>query len=224
MTAPPRVLVYCPVAPSTPKIFGRTMQSIFAMHWTGPLDVVFGREDEPERRGYLNVLDKYNRARDLFLAGPYDAMLTVEADMIVPEVTLERLTRVDADVAYGLYCSRHGRYQWLAYLHLIERAGVSITVKPDLMRESWGRVIETRGVGLGCTLIWRHVLERIPFRCPDVKVANDWYFSLDCQQAGFVQKTDCGVVCGHITMEPSPRVIWPTIDDPERHYRFEFLG
>jgi hypothetical protein len=223
----PRVLVYCPVAPTTPKIYGRTVQSIFGMRWPAPIDVVFGREDAPDpgRAGYLNVLDKYVHAREMALEGGYDALLTIEADMVVPPMALARLSQVQADVAYGLYCSRHGNFPWLAALALHERSAVFLsTARPDLMSRVWGRVIETKGVGLGCTFIWRHVLERIPFRCPDVKVANDWYFALDCQAAGFTQKTDCGVVCGHITMTPTPRVIWPTPDDPERHYRFEFLG
>ncbi len=212
------------MAPTTPRLYGRTVESIFGMRWPGQMDIVFGREDAPEQPGYPNILAKYSRAREMALTGGYDALLTVEADMVVPPITLERLTLVEADVAYGLYCSRHGRYQWLAYLVVQERGGTSITVRRDLMESAWGRVIEVQGVGLGCTLIWRRVLEQIPFRCPTIRVANDWYFALDCLAAGVVQKCDCGVVCGHITQEPSPRVVWPTIDDPERHYRFEFLG
>ena len=148
----PRVLAYCPVAPTTPKVYGRTVQSIFGLYWPAPLDVVFGREDhpDPERAGYLNVLDKYDRAREMALAGGYDALLTIEADMIVPPLALARLARVEADVAYGLYCSRHGRLAWLAALALHERSAVFLsTARPDLMSRVWGRVIETQGVGPG---------------------------------------------------------------------------
>jgi hypothetical protein len=222
----PRILVYCPLSPSTPKVYGRTLQSIFAMDWAGPLDVVFGRHDHgPTDRGtaYREITEKYNGARDLALLGGYDALLTIESDMIVPPLTLERLTRLDADVAYGLYVSRHGKHQWLAYLTLYETSGTSLSADRINAQAAWGQAIEVAGVGLGCTLIWRHVLEAIPFRWEEGGVANDWYFSLDLQARGYKQMTDCGVVCGHIASEPDPRIYWPD-PEAERLYSIEPIG
>ena len=72
----------------------------------------------------------------------------------------------------------------------------------------WGNVIDTTGVGLGCTLIRREVLEAIPFRVVDKWIANDWYFALDVAEKGFTQAHDCGVVCGHID---GYRVLWPDV-------------
>ncbi len=154
----------------------------------------------------------------------YDALWTVEADMIVPPDALRRLAAVDADVAYGLYVSRHGRLQWLAYLSVTEHSGTSISVLPERAREAWGKVIETQGAGMGCTLIHRHVLEAIPFRrISGTQLANDWYFSLDCIAHGFRQAHDMGCVCGHIQGLPSPKIYWPDPDD-ERLIRVEFLA
>jgi hypothetical protein len=211
------------MAPKRPKLYARTVQSAMNVIWDAPIEYMFGREDETNGdTPYINILKKYNHARDMALKGGYDALWTVEADMIVPPITLERLTRVEADVAYGLYASRHGHRRWLAFFDIAETYGVSVSDDVINAREAWGQVIETQGVGLGCTLIWRHVLEEIPFRCPSEEVANDWYFSLDCKTKGFVQKHDLGVVCGHIIGPPSPKIVWPDPDHP-RLTRIEFF-
>lgn len=81
------------------------------------------------------------------------------------------------------------------------------------MKEVWGKVAETKGVGMGCTLIHRNVLEAIEFRnAPNDEVADDWLFSLDCVEHGFKQMHDFGVVCGHIM--PDGNVVWPNPQSP----------
>lgn len=166
-----------------------------------------------KERAYQNVTAKYNHARAVALAGNYDALFTVESDVIIPSMALQRMTNVECGVVYGLYCSRKGRHHWLLYT----KPG-SYSVKPAShdkawCKEVWGQVVESIGAGMGCTLIHRHVLEEIPFRCPDPEVANDWYFALDCQEKGYKQMHDTGVVCGHIdgdvTYWPDPdRIVW----------------
>lgn len=207
-----RVLVYCPVAPKTPKIYGRTLQSIFRLDWSFPLDYVFGREDHPAGTGYENIRDKHNHARRIVLNDGYDAVLFVEADMVIPSDALRKLVSVDADVAYGLYVNRHGWRRWLAFTMLDRNGAQSLSQKPDLAQACWGSPIETQGAGMGCTLIRRHVLEKLEFRLPQDggdDVADDWMFALDCQRLGLRQVHHLGVVCGHI----SPNgVLWP---DPE---------
>jgi hypothetical protein len=88
----------------------------------------------------------------------------------------------------------------------------------------WGKTIEVAGVGMGCTLISRDVLEKLAFRVDEThpSVHNDWVFAYDCQQKGITQKCDTSVVCGHISMKPSPRVIWPDPNEP-RLYRNDFI-
>lgn len=218
----PRILCYIPMAPKRPKLYARTIQSAMNVIWDAPIDYVFGREDNPVEMPYDNICKKYNQGRKLALEGGYDALWTVEADMIIPPIALERLTRIDADVAYGLYVSRHGSQRWLAFSHIGETVGISISDDRINAKAAWGQVIETQGVGLGCTLIWRHVLEAIEFRHPGAETANDWFFSLDCQKHGFVQKHDLGVVCGHIVGPPSPKILWPD-PEAERLYRIEFF-
>jgi len=218
-----RVLIYCPLNPRHPRIYPETLQSILALDWDKPLEIVFGRDDmsyTPHTdEKYTNLTAKYNRARLLALAGGYDALLTIEADMIVPSMALQRMSRVDADVIYALYCSRRpgrrvGPSRWLVFSEVSGENGNGFRAAkaertPDNRRALWGSVVESKGMGLGCTLIRRQVLEKIHFRCPDPEVSNDWYLSLDCQAHGFSQAHDCGVVCGHIDEDA---VLWPDIE------------
>jgi hypothetical protein len=70
-------------------------------------------------------------------------------------------------------------------------------------------------VGMACTLIRRHVLERLAFRLqPDAVECCDWWLARDARAAGWSQRADLGLVCGHISPTPSPRVLWPDKDEP----------
>jgi hypothetical protein len=216
-----KIMVYTPLAPTHPRIEAQTLQSILALDWDTSFEVVLGRDDMagrlPEGEAFQNITGKYNWARTMMLAGNYDVMLTVEADMVIPQMTLRRLTEIDADVAYGLYCSRRKGRKWLIFDRVIEHPFECdyMAETPDERKEIWGQVVESKGMGMGCTLIRRHVMERLPFRCPNPVVCSDWYFSVDCQAEGFTQVTDCGIACGHID---DGKTYWP---DPDKGYWVE---
>jgi hypothetical protein len=214
-----KILAYCPLAPKTPKIYGRSLTSIFRLEWDRPLPMVFGREDNPRTTHYWNLADKHNEARRMALEGGFDALFFVESDMILPPHALRKLAKLDTDVAYGLYCNRHGWRQWLAFTYIDRTGSVSLSRDKEKARAYWGKPIDTMGAGMGCTLIHRRVLEEIEFRVPPKgDVADDWLFSLGCIEKGFRQTHHLGVVCGHI----SPRgILWP---DPgaEGLVRLEF--
>lgn len=210
-----RVLVYCPLAPEVPGIHRRTLESIFALDWAYPAEIVFGKEDRQRRpldeiEANRNITKKYNQARAMLLAGDYDALLTVESDMIIPPNALKRLSAADVDVAYGLYVSRHGKHPWLTLDRVTEdvRGSHALGETWEERGDMWLQVVTTAGVGLGCTLIRRHVLEAIPFRVRDEMIANDWYFAIDVREAGFTQAHDCGVICGHIE---GYQTYWPDV-------------
>src|SRR5512139_3881504 len=159
--------------------------------------------------------------------GGYDYLLTVESDMIIPPDTLTRLMALDAGVAYGLYVHRHTRHNWSAYTSLKSKEGHSLSVDPDAARSAWGTVMDVAGVGLGCTLISKNTLKRIPFRlfsdAPD-KTACDWAFAFDCAIQGISQRCDLGVVCGHQSYTPYPMIIWPDPNEPNLYRRESLPG
>jgi len=190
-------------------------------------------DDLPQSaHGHDVVTRKYQQARELFLAGNYDVMIAIEDDMVIPVDTFPRLMALlkTCDVGYGLYCWRHGvgGGNWSAYTKVEDTPddyGESIVKdKPRAKRTFESRsLVSVRGLGFGCTAIKRNVLEAIPFERRG-KACNDWYFAVDCQANGFTQMTDMGLVCGHMTVEPSPRVIYPDTGDMDTMQRIDYLS
>jgi hypothetical protein len=252
----PRVLVFTPAHP-TYGVKPQTLESIQAAVYAygggdsaGPVDWLVSSGDNPCALPYENVTYQHNKGRSLALTGGYDALLSIEADMVVPADTIERLLDTNADIAYGLYVwrshdrnfpeRRHRWHRWSAYTELTLWGGTSVSLDHTGAdcRAAWGKVIDVAGVGMGCTLIRRRVLERMAFRLYDGRpddwlieanaeqmakhginphrprhsmLCNDWFLALDAQHHGFSQRCDLGVVCGHITDDG---VLWPDPDAP----------
>lgn len=209
------------VAIAMHQLYLQTVQSVFVQQWDGPLDFLFLSGDDTSDV-YQAVTDKYNRARTQALAGGYDALFCVEADMLIPPDALAKLARIGADVVYGLYCWRHepGLGLWNCYPVVEPTRGFSITNIPDEARATWGHIAIVGGLGLGCTLIQRKVLESGPFHHAyggvdrAIPVHCDWMLAEDCQNNGFTQAMDLSVVCGHIRDTAPRTVVWPDPDAP----------
>jgi hypothetical protein len=148
-----------------------------------------------------NVLSQYNTAREMCLSGPYDGLVTIEHDMVLPLHAIQALCDTPAPVVYASYPLRPdgvlntwryegtrglgmslGRPQYQVELRKCREAGV-------------GRV---SGVGFGCTLIRRQVLEVIPFRSDLFEHSPDMPFALDCVQNEILQLARFDVQCGHM--------------------------
>jgi hypothetical protein len=149
-----------------------------------------------------NVTEQMNHGRELVLEGGYDAMLSVEHDMLIPPDALQKLIECEAPVVYGVYVFRHGvpiLNAYEKYPHPSTNVGESLTLKPkklaNLMKQV---VVEVSGIGFGCTLIQRDVLERIPFRHREGDTGgSDVEFAMDCLKYDIRQLAHFGVVCGH---------------------------
>lgn len=224
-----RVLLFTPRL----RALGRALNSVYRMRqaWGKPIDCMEIQNDQPHATekgpdGNRNVLNLYQQARRTFLANPrYTHLLTIEDDMVVPPDALDKLMALDADVAYSLYCWRWGPpHRLSAYRYLYPDNGCSWgTDEPHTARRymETQAAIDVAGVGLGCTLIRRSVLEAIDFRIGGAP-ANDWWFAVDAQKLGARQVCHFGVQCGHIRMDPSARVIWPDREAPQL-YRYEYF-
>lgn len=221
------VLVFCPVYRLEPE----TIDAIFALEWDGPISYLFqrdnpvtdgeispkveGQHDRERIRGVLNHHHQYERGREAFLHGRYDAMLVVESDIVPPPYALQRLAALECDVAYGVYVFRRHKT-----INIFERypqparnPGESLSVHPRKLWEALrAGVVECSGAGLGCTLIRRHVLERFPFRTLSAdmnpQVHCDTWFTHDVYGAGYSMKADMSVVCGH--KDEHGEILWPS--------------
>lgn len=228
-----RVMVYIPQV----RTFGRPLMSVMRLQWP-ELDIIHARGHEGEATDrYERVVNQYREGRRILLAGPWDAMLTVEDDMIVPSDTIGKLLATEADIAYGLYVWRADRrHVWNAYPEVTEKRATPFTT--EQAKAAWGRVIDVAGIGNGCTLIRRRVLEAIDFSKRGAGCA-DWYLSVDAQALGFTQRCDLSVVCGHMTATNDadmefpmtvgkagpPRIFWPDPDNENlgQLWRVEYL-
>jgi hypothetical protein len=208
-----KILAVCPM----PRLkhhalyFPTAMETIFRQNYDGQIDFHLSSGDATAGERFDRVTMKYERARWIMLEQGYDAMWCVEYDMLIPPNALTKLTQVEADIAYGLYCWRWEPYHWSAYTEVGPIKGTSISENPEAARDAWGKTIEVAGVGQGCTLIRRHVLEKLSFKRLGTACC-DWYLAREASEAGFVQKCDTSVQCGHTGLTPRPFTVWPTIE------------
>jgi len=211
--------------------YAESINSILALESEGPLDFLMLANDDPYHgdepvSGYRNLCGKLNHAVDVFLAGDYGQMLLVEDDMIVPPDALAELEAAQADVAYGLTCWRHGYPGWSPRLSLNGRGEVAnLSDDPARARASWGQILDVAGVGTFCTLIQRAVFAEhgLRWRLSDtLPVCCDWWFAMDCTRLSLTQRANLAVVCGHITPAPTPRIIWPSLEE-RNLWRMELL-
>lgn len=209
-----KVLIAVPAKRDMMNIVSR--ESVLTQRWDdgGQIDTIFLVDGDGKSR-WENLCRKLQHARRMALAGGYDALLTVESDIILPDDALEKLWAVDAPVVYGLFALRAPPHHWNATVAMAEGYLHLLTMNKQDARLAWGWVWPCEGHGQAVCLIRREVLEAIDFRNsrPETR-AQDWEFSFDCQELGFKQMCHLGVVCGHIDHADGCEVVyWP---DPNR--------
>lgn len=177
---------------------------------------------DASKEGHDRITRKYQESQEWFLFGTWDLYIALEDDIVIPEDGFLKLLDLmeTCDIGYSIYNIRLDMKRWNIFSELDDGYGQSFTQTHDV-HDIWGKVIDVAGVGLGFTGIWRHVLEAIPFqrRGP---ACNDWYLAVDAQKIGFVQQADTSIVCGHMTTEPTPRILWPDPSE-ERFCRVELI-
>ena len=174
-----------------------TVASVVGQRFTGRLTWQITRRNPYPPPDVRNVDIQYQRIREVFLAGEYDALWLVEHDMVIPPDALQKLCDTDAPVVYAPYMLRHGRPVLSAWRYENERnLGMSLSLYPaELKAAQRAGVVRTCGVGFGCTLIQRPVLEAIAFRGGEQP--PDLPFAVDCLRANILALTRFDVACGH---------------------------
>ena len=195
-----KVLVFMPTFGTGPR--PETLASVEAQAFAGEWRHEVSWHNPHGKASTANVLAQYVRGRELTLDGDYDAILTIEHDMQIPADALQALWDTGAPVAYGVYVFRQGAGATLNAWELLPNAknpGESLSLHPRKADRARRQVIvPVSGVGFGCTLIRREVLERIPFRGGESGTeAPDVPFATDCLRAGVRQIAHFGVLCAH---------------------------
>lgn len=186
-----------------------TIRAVFTQTYTGHRDHFFTCRNEIPAPGE-NIIAAYQRIQAVFRAEPaYTHLFIVENDLIIPPDALERLLAVEADISYGTYCFRRGS----PVVNVMHKDTTDpLTGYPELWAKAWGRVTDCAGLGFGCTLIRRHVLQRFDLRSDYGGGDADTCLAQDAKKAGLTQRADLGLLCGHIT--PNDTVLWPAARRP----------
>lgn len=97
-----------------------------------------------------------NKCVDSFLnKTDADVLAFIDDDTVPPKQAFVRLLQLDADVANAVYYLRGEPYNPVAYRRMPNRKYLS------LKEFQPGQIVEVDSVGMGCTLIRRHVFEAI---------------------------------------------------------------
>ena len=210
-----KILVFCPtyqIAPGALAIHPETRRSIDELQH-GEHDVTVMIRPDPHEDKQGNVVRQYQWARQHVLDEGYDALLIIEHDMIVPDDALVKMAATDAGVVYGVYLFRHVKPTLNAFRAVSPPSlDQSIALFQDeLAHAKRAGAWPVSGLGFGCTLIRRDVLEKIEIRRPNGGYYPDGPFASDCCKYGIKQMARFDVECGHI--KPDGRVLWPGLEN-----------
>lgn len=191
-----RILAFTPTYGNGP--LAETIASVAAQVFDGELVSEVSWHNPFPGADMRNVTAQYQRARELTLDGRYDALLCVEHDMVIPLHAAQTLWDDGAAVVYGVYRLRHTSHVLNAWMTNGRRLGKQMSFYPEKITEARkAKRIEVAGLGFGCTLIRRHVLEQVRIRNEDDN-APDTPFAKDCLRKGIQSYARFDVPCLHI--------------------------
>lgn len=177
-----------------------TMASIESQKHTQDVEWFVDREQAHKPPNHANVLLSYRRGQQRALAEGFDALLTVEHDMVLPPNAVEELAKTPGDVVYGVYLFRWGDYVLNTFEYIGDKnIGESLSLWPDKAEKALKKgVIRVSGGGWGCTMIKRKALEKVelPEKWPE-NPAFDIAFAQIALRAKLRMNANFRVLCGH---------------------------
>ncbi len=157
---------------------------------------------------YRNIRVKMQGARRRVLDEGFDALLTLDADCIVPPDAVAQIMATQGDVVYTPTLIRHGAHILSLWQYCGDRnIGMSLSNYPDELRKARAAgVWRVSGIGWSFTLIRRNVLEALDFRDDNGSQACDVPFAEDCLRAGFVSMANLNIPITHIDEDRHERL------------------
>lgn len=157
---------------------------------------------------YRNIRVKMQDARQRILDSNAEALLTVDADCVIPPDGIRRILDTPGDVVYAPTMIRHGAGMLSLWQYCGDRnIGMSLSNYPDeLAKARKAGLWRVAGVGWSMTLIRRHVLDALDFRDDNAGQACDIPFAEDCLRAGFVAMANMNLAVEHIDQDRNERL------------------
>lgn len=144
-----------------------------------------------------------NDLRNYFLSYKYDWLLYLECDVVPPVDILERLLSYKKQIISATYfvSDKTNSYPMMGDVHFFSSQAPHMYIKGALEGfYSLGEAVipnETVNGGLGCTLLYKDVIEQIPFRYdPKFIVHNDTMFAKDIWERD-LQALQVPIMCDH---------------------------
>jgi cellulose synthase/poly-beta-1,6-N-acetylglucosamine synthase-like glycosyltransferase len=145
----------------------------------------------------------HNDCRTYALDNDYDFLLHLESDVFPPKDVIERLIFHQKNIVGGLYYIDEGRYRMAMVMERLELSPNNITTFQSAfyggeIRLFDGNIHQVAQIGLGCVLISKKAMQRLPFRfIPNRNFHPDTYFSEDCDMQNIPIHLDSSIVCRH---------------------------
>lgn len=155
------------------------------------------------------IVSSRNMLRKKVIDEGYDYFFSLEQDVIPPPQALHELLVHDTDIVSAVYTKKYKLVGEKSGKNLGEKelplAWVRVgdkTTQMEMDDLDPPRLQQIRGVGLGCMLISRKVLEEVQFHFDaNHSSFDDMWFCNDAQKAGFSIFLDTGVLCKHLEMD-----------------------
>jgi hypothetical protein len=141
-----------------------------------------------------------NLLRKEVLEKGYDYFLSLEQDVIPPKDVIERLLQHDKKVVSGVYFTKYTLHGQEVLKPLLwdakEGEEMEFVAEEEVEKE---QLLQVKAAGLGCVLIHKDVLEKIPFRLfTDRHTYDDMAFCSDLHKEGIPLYVDTSVKCKHL--------------------------
>ena len=171
----------------------------------------------------MEILAKsHNQIREFFLNNNYDYLFHIESDVIPPHDVIERLLFHKKAVTCGTYFHGLGPSSWVLSFEKERRFKyVHIPSKTDHRGSDIfkcnGRLREVYNPGLGCALIHKSVLKKIPFRfVPGMALPPDGLFFDDLIRNMIRVWQDTSILCDHYNTNWAENSDWHNIGKLEK--------
>lgn len=220
----PKVLVGCPIHSVKDYALEQYIKTITTLTYTN-YDIYLS-DNSADKNHARNIVRKYgiecdwvqsempdnamcgiaqsqNQIRRRCLFGGFDFLFSLEEDVIPPPCIIEILLAHNLEIVSAPYFIGIGGMSVLSMMGIEENAAYPLNYLLPFEESSYkfnGKIIKTDGCGLGCTLIHRSVLERVPdfgiIRSKNF-LPSDTFFALDLKRLKIQQYLDTSLTCIH---------------------------
>jgi hypothetical protein len=149
------------------------------------------------------MCSSHNDCRSYALDNDYDYLFHLESDVFPPTDVIERLMFRQKNVVGGLYFTGEGLNRFSMAMEKLELSENLVTStylyqNGGEIRLFDGDIHPVAQFGLGCVLMTRKAMERLPFRyIPKRNFHPDTFFSEDADMLQIPLHLDTSVVCRH---------------------------